>query len=237
MNTESKFSKKVLSESLSEITYYDELYEACNPKKHFKEIKYFSTDGRKTIPNGHPLQKGGFLSECRKNLDSFSLSEAVHDNQYGLSDYRGGIIVFSTNVNAVKLSKNAFKNKIKTIIVNFEQRFFSGKKINNVINDFNKSFKTSPNGKDETICAFSIGNAFKGRYVGDNNEVYNERSMSIEVNGLSSEGLLYLGEMIARAFHQETVLIKDLNKNKIYLANGLTKNNPLNLKSINTKSI
>ena len=90
---------------------------------------------------------------------------------------------------------------------------------------------------DETIGAYSIGNAFKGRYVGDNGGEYNERSMTIEINGLSSEALLYLGEMIARAFHQETVLIKDLNKNKIYLANGLTNNNPLNLKSINTKSI
>jgi hypothetical protein len=72
-----------------------------------------------------------------------------------------------------------------------------------------------------TIGAYSIGNTFKGKYIGDNYEEYNERSISIEVNGLSNKALLYLGEMIARAFYQETVLIKDLNKNKIYFTNGL----------------
>lgn len=188
--------RDVLSESLTEISYYDELYEACSPK-HFKEVKYFSPDGRKNIPNGHPIQKGGFISACKANLNNFILSESVHDSQYGLSEYRGGVIVFSTEVNAVKLDKKM---------------------------------------SDETIGAYSIDNAFKGKYVGDNGEEYNERSMSIEINGLSSKALLYLGEMIARAFHKETVLIKDLNKNKIYLANGLRQNNPLDLDSINCKS-
>ena len=110
--------RDVLSESLTEISYYDELYEACSPK-HFKEVKYFSPDGRKNIPNGHPIQQGGFISECKANLNNFILSEGVHDSQYGLSEYRGGVIVFSTEMNAVKLDKNAVKNKIKTIIVNF----------------------------------------------------------------------------------------------------------------------
>ena len=225
-------ARDVLSEFLTEISYYDELYEACSPK-HFKEVKYFSPDGRKNIPNGHPIQQGGFISECKANLNNFILSEGVHDSQYGLSEYRGGVIVFSTEVNAVKLDKNAVKNKIKTIIVNFQQRFFSGKKLHGIINKFNKYYKKM---SDETIGAYSIGTAFKGKYVGDNGEEYNERSMSIEINGLSSEALLYLGEMIARAFHQDTVLIKDLNKNKIYLANGLRQNNPLDLDSINCKS-
>jgi hypothetical protein len=56
--------------------------------------------------------------------------------------------------------------------------------------------------------------------------------MSVEINGLSSKGLLYMGEMIARAFHQESVLIKDLNQNKIYLANGLRRDTPLDLSQI-----
>lgn len=45
--------------------------------------------------------------------------------------------------------------------------------------------------------------------------MYNERSLAIEINGLSSESLLKITEMIAQEFMQETVLVKDLNKNKI----------------------
>lgn len=213
--------------------YYAELYKACSPK-HFKEIKYFSTDG-KTMPNGHAIQRGGFIQECKRNSNNFVLTEAVHGKQYGLSDYRGGVIVFSTDVNAVDLDKNEIKNKIKKIIVTFQQHFFPGNKIHKIINKFNKYFNKKSDEREE-ITAYSIGNTFKGKYIGDNGEKYTEHSMTIEVNGLSSEGLLYLGEMIARGFHQETVLIKDLNKNKFYLANGLRDGNPLDLNDVNVKS-
>lgn len=215
--------KQVLSEIAMDNLYYDRLYESCSPK-HFKEIEWFSPNG-KTMPNGYSIQRGGFIKECKDNANSFVLSEDVHSNQYGLSDYRGGIIVFSTDVNAVSLSHDVLKNKLKTIITNFQQRFFSDKKLNKLINKFNKYNK-------KYIGAYSIGNSFKGKYVGDNGEEYNERSMSVEINGLSSKGLLYLGEMIARAFHQESVLIKDLNQNKIYLANGLRRDTALDLSQI-----
>ena len=68
---------------------------------------------------------------------------------------------------------------------------------------------------NKTIRVYSIGNAFKGKNLSDNREEYNERSMSIEVNELSSKVLLYLGKMIAGVFHQKTTLVKDLNNSKI----------------------
>lgn len=57
----------------------------------------------------------------------------------------------------------------------------------------------------------------------------------IEINGLSSEGLLRLAEMIARIFHQETVLVKDFNNMKIYLANGLRSNDNPDFSQVNSK--
>ena len=66
-----------------------------------------------------------------------------------------------------------------------------------------------------------MGNFFKGKYVGDNGEMYNERSLAIEINGLSSKSLLKVAEMIAQEFMQETVLVKDLNRNKIYTADSI----------------
>ena len=158
------------------------LFEVSSKGGYFKEIKYFSPDGS-TMPNGIGFQRGNFLHECKVNREAFVLDETIHDKQYGLADYRGGIIVFSTDVNAVSLDKNKLK--------------------------YNGS---------EFIGACSIGNAFKGNYVGDNGEEYDERSTTIEVNGLPSQGLLRLAEMVARMFHQETVLVKDFNNMKLFLA-------------------
>lgn len=219
--------RELIKNSVNEVVEIHKLFENTNPKRVFKEVKYFSTDG-KSMPNGVGFQRGNFLHECKVNAESFMLDEAVHGKQYSLSDYRGGIIVFSTDVNAVNLDKNKLYNKIKQILTTLNQRHNTSSITHKIINKFNKY-------NDEYIGAYSIGNSFDGKYVGDNGEEYNERSVTIEINGLSSQGLLRLAEMIARIFHQETVLVKDLNTNKIYLANSLRGGDSPDLSKINTK--
>lgn len=205
------------------------LFESTNPKKAFKEIKYFSKDGS-SMPNGHGIQRGGFLRECRENKNAFVLNEEIHGEQYGLADYRGGVIVFSTDVNAVSLDKNKLKNKVKQILTTIGQRLNTSSISHKVINKFNKYNET-----DDYIGAYSIGNAFKGHYVGDNGEQYDERSTTIEVGGLSTKGLLRLAEMIAKVFHQETVLVKDMNNMKFYLANSHRSSGDPDFSNINKK--
>lgn len=213
---------------IRDLNYELGCFDACNIN-HFHEIKYFSKDG-KSLPNGIGFQKGNFLHECKINAESFSINEDLHSNQYGLSDYRGGVIVFSTDVNAVQLSDKALINKLKQIIRTFKQRYFATTIIHNTLNKFNKY-----NPQSEYVGAYSIGHSFKGHYIGDNGEKYNENSLSIEINGLSSNALLYLAEYIARIFKQETVLVKDLNNNKIYLANGLRSKATPNFDTVNVK--
>lgn len=215
------------------------------------EIKYFSPDGRKTIPNGHPYQKGGFFMECKANLakfktenyqyligETYGIVEAIHHNQYGLFNYRGGILTFSTDVNSLELSDikiyNWFKKTYKSII----NKFFSKSKLDSVVDRFKKieKKKLGLEDVDDYIGAFSIGNFFTGRYIDDKGKIFNESSLSIEINGISSNGLIYLAEEIAREFQQETFLVKDLNVNKIFLVNQL-KGDDYNLKDINKKSI
>lgn len=187
-----------------------------NEKYTIKEIKYFHPSGR-TLPNGSNYQKGGFLNECKKNRNSFILDEGVHGEQYGMSKYRGGMIVFAVNVNAVQMSNNKIINALKQFIETTKNRFNKDKIVHNTIMNFN-SDETRNGG--EYIGAYSLGNFFKGKYVGDNGEMFNDRSICLEINGLSSKSLLKLAEMIADRFKQETVLVKDLNKNKIYLADA-----------------
>jgi len=211
------------------------------------EIKHFHPTGGKEVPNGSHYQKGGWFSECRINNNSFDtnvpkqtfhineggeyiIKEDVHHTQYGLSDYRGGIVVFATTVNAVKLSDNSFVNKIKQIIKSLQYRFGKDKKIDKTVSGFNKENK-----HDDFIGAFSVGNFFKGKYVGDNERVYNDRSLAIEINGISSEGLKEFAENIANEFMQETVLVKDLNLNKIYLVNGNKTDTELGISNLNKK--
>lgn len=52
--------------------------------------------------------------------------------------------------------------------------------------------------------------------------MYNDKSLSVEINGISSRYLLSFAELLAKEFMQETVLVKDLNLNKIYLADSIT---------------
>lgn len=183
------------------------------------------------MPNGSHYQRGGFLHECKINKAKFILDEAVHQEQYGLYNYRGGIITFSTEVNAIEMSKNVIINKIKQVIKTFSNKWNRKSIIHNVINDLNNT-----NGEDY-IGAYSVGNYFQGKYVGDNGEMYNEESLSVTVNGLSSKGLLSLAERLATAFMQETVLVKDLNTNKIYLADGNESNSDFDaeMSKINTQ--
>ena len=131
-----------------------------------------------------------------------------------MAEYRGGIIVFSTDVNAVELDKGKIVNNINQVITTFKNRVKKDSIIHNVMNKLNDK-------GGEYISAYSVGNYFKGRYVGDNGEMYNERSLAIEINGLSSESLLKFAEMISQKCMQKTVLVKDLNKNKIHTADSI----------------
>ena len=88
---------------------------------HFKEVKYFHPSG-KTMPNGSHYQRGGFINECKINKDNFVLDEGVHGEQYGMAYYRGGLVVFSTDVNAVEVNDNKLINKIKQLIATFNNR-------------------------------------------------------------------------------------------------------------------
>jgi hypothetical protein len=68
------------------------------------------------------------------------------------------------------------------------------------------------------IVACAIEKAFKGMYIDGNNERYDINSTTIEVSGLPSKDLIRLAEQIAKELHQEQIFVKDLNRNKIYIA-------------------
>jgi hypothetical protein len=147
--------------------------------------------------------EGGTLLQEYYSLNGELLKEGVSPDQMGLDKFKGGIIVFSTDVNAVKVSKSKLVSWFKSKYETFYNRLMKNKKLSNII--------TSKFSKD--IGSFTIGNFFKGRYV-ENGKTFDEKSTSIEILGVPSEVLVRLATEIARNFNQSTVLLKDKNTNK-----------------------
>lgn len=133
------------------------------------------------------------------------ITEGIAPEQYGLDKHKGGVIVFSTDVNALDVSKSKIKNYMKGKYRTIINRVFYGKKVSDIITK-----------KFSEIGAFSIGNAFRGRYVSDG-KVYNEKSVSLEVLGIPTD----VAAQIAKDFSQESVLLKDYNTGRNLLIDKL----------------
>lgn len=131
-------------------------------------------------------------------------SELTEEIDFEFED-KGGVIVFSVNVNAVELSKNKLVRFIKNQFETATNILFKSSKINKVI-------KNNPE-----IYGVTIGNFVKGRYKAKDGSLYDESSLSVEIVGISSNVLNKVAEELAQEFKQETVLVKNYDENKIYL--------------------
>jgi len=181
----------------------------CFTDEIVREVKYFHPSGR-SLPNGSNIQRGGFLNECRQNKNAYTLDESV---QHGLAKFKGGVVTFPADINTVQMDSDALANEIKQGVETFRKQFGKNK-LNKVVGIFTHS-------EEEYIAACSVGYFFHGSYLGDNGAVYNERGMSVEVNGLSSRSLVKLAGYMAKLLRQETVLVKDLNTEKIFLVTSV----------------
>jgi len=131
-------------------------------------------------------------------------SELTEEIDFEFED-KGGVIVFSVNVNAVELSKNKLVRFIKNQFETATNILFKTDKINKVI-------KNNPK-----ILGVTIGNFVKGRYKAKDGSLYDESSLSVEIVGITSDVLNKTAEELAQEFKQETVLVKNYHENKIYL--------------------
>ena len=146
--------------------------------------------------------------------DFHPLNEA--DPEYAIDfefekEFFGGVIVFSTNVNAItdSTSKSKWVGKIKGIIKTIQNRVYMNKKLNAILLSHSE------------VKAVSIGNFFKGRYTAKNNTTYDETSLSIEIIGISFELLCGIAAELSKTFSQETVLVKGNDSQRILLVKAV----------------
>lgn len=120
---------------------------------------------------------------------------------------KGGIIVLSTDVNAVEVSDNKFINAIKKIARTFKNRISYNKKIDAVANKHN-------------LIGWTVGKFLSGRYRAKNGVNFGENSLSVEIIGVSTDDLIDIAEDLCEEFSQETVLVKDYSTGKIFFVNS-----------------
>lgn len=120
---------------------------------------------------------------------------------------KGGIITFSTDVNAENLSDNKLVNWVKQKVATFNNKLTKNKKIDKISQKHN-------------LAAWTVGKFLSGRYTAKNGKVFDEKSLSVEIIGVDSDELIKIAEELCIDFIQESVLVKDYSTNRIFLVNA-----------------
>jgi hypothetical protein len=188
--------------NLLRVTFKDFLYE----KKMYEEV----------VPRNffHALQMNSFSIDRTNDKDAetiyLDLTDGSELNEITIEyfDVKGGIIVFSTDINAVELSKNKLVNYIYSKVKSIKNALLVNQKINKVIKKHESQLKG---------IGLTIGNFVKGRYVSDNDTIFDEKSISVEIIGLETSVLNEVANSLRLEFNQESVLVKNYEDNKTYL--------------------
>ena len=181
------------------------------PKKFIvKEIKYFHPSGL-GMPNGHAIQRGGFIRECQLNSEAYGFDESIHPK--GDMQQRGclgGVIVCPADLQFTQglygVSSFLKHNRAQIFCRSFWTRLF-GKKRDEIVLDYND---------------FVNEGIFKGHYLNrETGEMYDSHSATFEISGLSSTELLALAKCLLDEWRGHRfggeLLINDLNRHKHYL--------------------
>ena len=116
---------------------------------------------------------------------------------------KGGIIVFSTDVNAEKQSDNKIVNWLKQKMMTISNRLNATKKIDKIA-------------ADNELVGWTIGHYLDGRYTSPKNgKQYGENSLSVEIIGVNFEQLVKISMELCAAFSQESVLLKDFSSGRV----------------------
>lgn len=118
-------------------------------------------------------------------------------------DKLGGIIVLSTDVNAVELSTNRVINWVKQKFETIKNRIGYKKKIDK----FSKNY--------DDIYAWTIGKYLHGRYKANNGKIFDENSISVELINVDEDTIISFAEDLCEEFKQESVLVKLYGENRI----------------------
>lgn len=183
----------------------------------------FNTKEPKKEKKSKPVcRKGPYCAEnyvqnmiCveKKNIiASSNLTERIR-TEIG-EGYKGGIIVFSTEVNANEASTNKVLNFIKKKLSTIKNTMTYKSKVSNVLKNYDA---VNPEVK---IIGWTLGTFVHGMYTADDGSVFDEKSLSLELVGIPQKDLFKVAELICREFNQQSVLVKSYDTGRIVFINA-----------------
>ena len=125
-----------------------------------------------------------------------SLVIARIEDKTAAPDKKGGLLIFAADAHA---------GEVDTFV----------KSVKKVYHRWKQGLPPFPEVKKPTLSQWIIGNFFTGSYTADTGDVYNEKSMGIEITALDFTELMDLAESLRDAYKQETILLKEYTQNKI----------------------
>lgn len=150
--------------------------------------------------------------EKKNIIASSNLTERIR-SEIG-EGYKGGIIVFSTEVNANEASTNKVLNFIKKKLSTIKNTMTYKSKVSNVLKNYDA---VNPEVK---IIGWTLGTFVHGMYTADDGSVFNEKSLSLELVGIPQKDLFKVAELICREFNQQSVLVKSYDTGRIVFINA-----------------
>ncbi len=111
----------------------------------------------------------------------------------------GGAIVFSTDINVVRLHRTKLFNMLSQIIATFWQRVFLRHKIHKILLYLNDN-------QVEQISNMTILPQH-GIYISPSGKRFREKSVRLEIAGASKELLSKTGEIVLLNFFQQSVMV------------------------------
>ena len=167
--------------------------------------------------NELPGNNGNAFSSSKRLYNAISVNEEYVIAAGGLisegidfeinEKERGGVIVFSTDVNAVEQSSNKIIDWLKKRCKTAENRINYRKKIDKVA-------------IENELVGWTVGRFLDGRYTAHNGKTFGENSLSVEVVGIDTNKLMKAAEELCNLFTQESVLVKDYTTGRILFING-----------------
>jgi hypothetical protein len=142
-----------------------------------------------------------------ENVSLIYLDEAV-DNKF---DDSSGLITFSTDLNFTLVKAETFIDKVKLFFDSNWKVFLNRQNVRGRL----KNILVDNNIQSEYTLSRNLFSAHKSKH----GITLYKKSYSMTIEGVDSDVLILIATEICKEFKQETVMVREFNKNKVYFIN------------------
>jgi hypothetical protein len=143
-----------------------------------------------------------------ENVSPIYLDEAV-DNKF---DDSSVLITFSTDLNFTLVKAETFIDKVKLFFDSNWKAFLNRQNVRGRL----KNILVAKNIQSEYTLSRNLFSAHKSKH----GITLYKKSYTMTIESVDSDVLILIATEICKEFKQETVMVRDFNKNKVYFINN-----------------